>query len=281
MIVAGITLFNPNLEILEKNITAIINQVDGVVCVDNGSNNWKEIEDKVLVKFPKVSIVKNEKNMGIATALNQMFEYAKTVNGDWVLTLDQDSICPNNIIEEFKKHLDVPQIGSICPVISDRNYESKELVKYDEETTYIERCITSASLTPVSVWENVGGFLDELFIDFVDHDFCAKLIENGYKILRVNKVILDHEMGEGKTVSFMGAKITVLNHSEFRKYHMARNWIYYMKAHKNVINCTEERVKFIFFFVKTLLYEEKKLAKLKVMIKGVKDSKDLCKSVIR
>lgn len=281
MIVAGITLFNPNLEVLEKNIAAIINQVDGVVCVDNGSNNWKEIEDKVLVKFPNLAVVKNEKNMGIATALNQMFEYAKKVNGDWVLTLDQDSICPNNIIEEFKKHLDISQIGSICPIISDRNYESKDLVKYEEETTYIERCITSASLTPVSVWENVGGFLDELFIDFVDHDFCAKLIEKGYKILRVNNVILDHEMGEGKAVSFLGFKITVLNHSEFRKYHMARNWIYYIKAHKNVINCMEERVKFIFFFVKTLLYEENKLAKLKVMIKGVKDSKDLCKNVIR
>lgn len=281
MIVAGITLFNPNMEILEKNIAAIVNQVDGLVCVDNGSKNLDEVQQKVLSKFPTVVLQKNSENLGIATALNQMFLFAKSVNADCVLTLDQDSICPDNIIEEFKKYLDTPDIGSLCPNIMDRNYESKDFVQVEEETTYVNGCITSASLTPVKAWEAVGGFLEELFIDFVDHDFCAKLVEHGYKILRVNKVVLNHEMGQGKTVSFLGNKITVLNHSVFRKYYMARNWIYYMKAHKTVINTIEEHIKFMFFFVKTFLYEDNRFEKMKVMFRGVRDAKELCQKMMK
>lgn len=281
MIVAGITLFNPDIEILGKNIAAIVNQVDGLVCVDNGSKNFDEIQQKVLSKFPTVVVEKNSENLGIAKALNQMFLFAKSVKADWVLTLDQDSICPDNIIEEFKKHLDTPDLGSLCPNIMDRNYESKDFVKVEEETTYVNGCITSASLTPVKAWEEVGGFLEELFIDFVDHDFCAKLVEHGYKILRVNKVVLNHEMGNGKTVSFLGSKITVLNHSVFRKYYMARNWIYYMKAHKDVIPVAKERIKFVFFFVKTFLYEENRFEKMKVMFRGVRDAKELCQKVMK
>ena len=48
MILAGITLFNPDVARLEENISSIYGQVDRVICVDNGSDNIKSIEDCVL-----------------------------------------------------------------------------------------------------------------------------------------------------------------------------------------------------------------------------------------
>lgn len=48
MILAGITLFNPDVARLEENISSIYGQVDRVICVDNGSDNIKNIEDCVL-----------------------------------------------------------------------------------------------------------------------------------------------------------------------------------------------------------------------------------------
>ena len=36
---AGIVLFNPDLERLNENISAVITQVDNVLLVDNNSNN--------------------------------------------------------------------------------------------------------------------------------------------------------------------------------------------------------------------------------------------------
>ena len=101
MILAGITLFNPDVARLEENISSIYGQVDRVICVDNGSDNIKSIEDCVLKNWKNITIIKNGKNEGIAKALNQMFEFAIEQQYEYVLTLDQDSVCPDNIIEEY------------------------------------------------------------------------------------------------------------------------------------------------------------------------------------
>ncbi len=278
MILAGITLFNPDIIGLRNNIAAIIDQVDKLICVDNGSEKICEIENDIKEKYPQIILIKNNCNVGVATALNQMFEYAEKKGYKWVLTLDQDSVCPNNIISEYKKYISEVDLGSLCPIINDRNYENRDIIQ--GEVAYVDKCITSASLTSVDVWRTVGGFEDELFIDFVDHDFSAKLIENNYNILRINTVKLEHEIGHGKSHNFFGMKVTVLNHSPVRKYYMTRNWIYYMKAHKKVVNVMRERFKFIFFFIKTLLYEQNRYKKLKAMCHGLKDAKIFCKNVL-
>lgn len=277
MIVAGITLFQPDLDRLKENIDAIINQVDDVVCIDNGSNNISEIKD-LLKQYDKISLIENGENVGIAKALNQMFIYAKEKGHEWVLTLDQDSVCPDNITSEYKKHLSIDKLGMLCPLVDDRNYVNVEEQNGDIEE--VQRCITSASLVPVTVWESVGGFLEELFIDFVDHDFCAKLQENGYKIVRVNSVHLLHEIGNGKDHKLAGVKITTLNHGSFRKYYMARNWYYYIKTHKGVLDTKTEWLKYYFFFIKTMLFEDNKSEKWKAMVKGNKDAKALCKKLL-
>ena len=75
MILAGITLFNPDVARLEENISSIYGQVDRVICVDNGSDNIKNIEDCVLNNWKNITIIKNGKNEGIAKALNQMFDF--------------------------------------------------------------------------------------------------------------------------------------------------------------------------------------------------------------
>ena len=115
MILAGITLFNPDVARLEENISSIYGQVDRVICVDNGSDNIKNIEDCVLNNWKNITIIKNGKNEGIAKALNQMFEFAIEQQYEYVLTLDQDSVCPDNIIEEYNKYLDEHKLGSLCP----------------------------------------------------------------------------------------------------------------------------------------------------------------------
>ena len=46
MTAAGIVLYNPDVERLHENINGIINQVDALILIDNGSDNIKEIENK-------------------------------------------------------------------------------------------------------------------------------------------------------------------------------------------------------------------------------------------
>ena len=164
MILAGITLFNPDIPVLKKNIISVKNQIDELILVDNGSENGDIIEQELKKDFPDVHIIRNKENAGVATALNQIFAYAKNGGYDWVLTVDQDSCCPEDLILKYEKYMSFSNVGSICPVICDRHYENKDKLK--GEYVFVDKCITSASLTPVQIWEEVGGFMDDLFIDF-------------------------------------------------------------------------------------------------------------------
>lgn len=271
MVLAGITLFNPELDRLEENITAIQNQVDRVICVDNGSKNINAIEILLKKSFPEVHLQKNEENRGIAAALNQIFSFGKERGFDWVLTLDQDSVCPDNLMEEYRKYWCLDGVGVLSPRIIDRNFEKN--IETDAEYDEIDKCITSASLTSIEAWEKVDGFWEYLFIDYVDHDFCAKCVEHGIKILRINRVTLLHELGKGVHKRLFGRQLTILNHSPMRKYYIVRNRLIYMKVHREVIDIKEERKKYIYFYIKTLLFEEQKWEKLKEMMKGRRDGK--------
>ena len=275
-------------------------------------------------KFFKIEIIENGENRGIARALNQIFEYAKEQVYDWVLTLDQDSICPENLMEEYKRYIGFKNVGVISPKLVDQNFgeanraerviaqtdESEAKMGAQAETTYraekdaeegqvcvikkragtsrmierrfdyIEKCITSASLTSVETWEKVGGFWEYLFIDFVDHDFCAKCMKNRTSIIRVNSVQLLHELGNGEHHTFLGRRVTALNHSPFRKYYMVRNWLIYMHEHKDVIDYKKERNSYYFFYLKTMLFEDQKLEKLAQMLRGRRDGKAFIKKFL-
>ena len=84
--VAGVVFYNPDIERLKKNITAVAPQVDEVV-VDNSSSNIKDVQ-QLLCLYDNVTVPNNKRNMGIAKALNQLFEYARIHSYEWVLTLD-------------------------------------------------------------------------------------------------------------------------------------------------------------------------------------------------
>ena len=282
-VLAGITLYNPNIERLKENIDAIYSQVEEVVCVDNGSDDFKQIKQLLTSQYPEIVVIQNQKNLGVAKALNQMFAYAKENGFDWVLTLDQDSVCPDNLIKVYREVVsrlnefeDLRHVGILCPQTVDRNFDSR--TDYQEKYILVDKCITSASLTSVKTWETVGGFWEELFIDFVDHDFCARCKEHGIKILQLNDVQILHELGNGVHHNFLGRRVTALNHRPMRKYYMVRNWIIYMHVHKDVIDYKKERNSYRFFFLKTFLFEKQKLEKLKQMRKGRRDGKEFVKS---
>lgn len=103
-ILAGIVLYNPDLLRLNENISAIYNQVDKLVVVDNGSNNI-ELVKKLCMKYSNICLIENNENKGISVALNQIMNTALKFNSEWTLLLDQDSVCPSGIISLSLIHI--------------------------------------------------------------------------------------------------------------------------------------------------------------------------------
>lgn len=233
-IAAGIVLYEPNLECLLKNIEVLSKQVEYVIIVDNASKNAREVEvaiKNVLVE-KEYSYIFNSRNLGIAKALNQIVIQAEKEKYQWILTLDQDSICPTNMIEEYKKYLLLERVGMLTPIISDRNLQEE---KQKKEIKQVKRCITSGSLLNVEAWNQISGFNEKLFIDYVDFEYNIRMQEAGYKIYSIGTVTLSHQLGNSQMVMFRGKKMITTNHPALRRYYNARNRVYCAKKYKKYI----------------------------------------------
>jgi len=272
-IVAGIVLYNPDIARLKENVNAILPQVDFIILIDNSSDNIDEIESEYC-KINNIYLKKNEKNIGIAKALNQIVHFCEQKNCEWVLILDQDSIPPNNLIENYEKYIFFEKVGIITIKIIDRNYleENSSISKeLEPKYEYIEKCITSASFINIQLCKKIGYFDEKMFIDLVDFEYCIRLRKAGYKILRLNYITLLHQLGNLKVYSIFGKKIRITNHSKIRDYYYARNSLYYLKKHRDYLDKKEIYSKLLIKMLKVLFFERSKKAKFKAMLLGIKD----------
>ncbi|MGM9908383.1 MAG: glycosyltransferase family 2 protein [Limosilactobacillus vaginalis] len=268
---AGIVLFNPDINRLKRNLEAINNQVDHIIIFDNGSSNYNQIKKLLLDKYPKLVVLRNNSNVGIATALNKIFSYAKEfLNSKYILTLDQDSISPSNLINQYKVHFK-PNVGIYTPLIKDINSNKILQKRANKETNEVDKCITSASLVKLEAWESINGFDESMFIDCVDFDFCIRLRRKNYKILRVNTVCLKHELGHIKVHKTPFGEILVKNHNAFRKYYIARNTVYMARKSHRVGLMLRAYLQDIKQALLVLCFEKGKKIKVKKIIKGAVD----------
>ena len=259
-------LFNPEIERLKANIIAIYSQVDRLYLFDNGSNDIENLE-YFLRDFLHVKLIQNNENVGVAKALNALVIKAIEDGYEWVVTLDQDSVAPSNLISEYQKYVGREEIGMLCCKIIDRNFGERVFhQKHDKGTEFVSLCITSASAVNVNAWKRVGGFCEKMFIDAVDFDICMSLCEYGYKILKINDVKLLHEVGHSRKVKLLGKEELVFNHSPLRCYYMIRNYFLLGKRHHQLLRQIGLAVKRIILIN---VYEENRWDKNKMMFQGI------------
>lgn len=267
-VLAGIVLYNPEIGRLRQNINSIFPQIDKILCIDNGSVNIGEIKTEF---GKKATIIENTYNKGIAAALNSIMNYAKCNGYDWFLTLDQDSVCMPELIENYKKHLDDARVAILSCAIQDRNFEDN--AKKVQNIEDIEECITSASFCRTEALVKVGGFDEQMFIDGVDFDICKNLRNHGYKICKIGYVGLLHEVGHGRNVRLLWKKRVIYNHSFLRNYYMARNRLYLVKKYPGCYSMFKFWIKEFESELLILLYERHKIKKIKARHLGIKDAK--------
>ena len=270
-IIAGVVTYNPRITLLQKNLSALLELVDRVIVVDNGSVNLADIK-KIIGGIGSISLIENQRNLGIARALNEIMETAIEYEYSWVLTMDQDSVVPTNLVSEYVKYLD-SSVGILCPIIFDRNKKQPPTIYLG--THEVKECITSGSLVNVSAWQKVNGFDEKLFIDGVDFDFCERIKKVNYRILEVGTVVLSHAIGNITMRKFFFWDVAVKNHSAFRKYYIARNTIYLAKKNGNVARQIKSYLQVAKQVSIVIMYEQDKKQKLiaicRGMIEGVYD----------
>jgi rhamnosyltransferase len=270
-IAAVVTTINGGDGIL-SNLAQIASQVKFVIIVDDSGNSYpaheldyKEIENAI--------VLRNEKNLGIAAALNRGVVHAESMGFDWVITLDDDTLVSTTYVDDVYAFMQSGEklfLGLIAMRRGGRDFGiSNDGKKFKLKRTLI----TSGCLFKIATFRNVGGFDESLFIDLVDFDFCTKLRKKGQGIVLINKVGMDHRVGNARTFRLLGQEIVVYNHSPFRLYYQMRNVFPFARKHLlfDPLLCLYLLLDVFRLPLKVLFFEEQKSARFYYLAWGLLD----------
>lgn len=275
MICAIIVTYEPD-NFFESRVKVLSEQLSKVVVVDNSikKSSTDLFSDSNLNKY--VSIISNGKNLGLGFALNQGVNFAKSLGFTFVILFDQDSEVYENTISMMCK---------IAMAIEDQSFgmlgAAYKSLPEDKSsgTSYVKKkaIITSGSLVPMSIFENIGNFRSDYFIDCLDSEFCLRLRKNGYSIYQTSANLLTHAIGYPINHKIFGLRFISTHHSADRRYYFARNQLVMLREYNHMLSKmpffwlikTVKRSIYYAFIV--ICFEREKLLKLRAMTTGIKD----------
>lgn len=269
--VAGVVvLFNPDKETI-SNIYSYLDQIEKLFIIDNSEVASGFIRSE-FAKNPKIVYKLNLNNLGIAGALNSALDLAENDGFEYLLTMDQDSFAEQSIVSKLMECFHEREKTA---VVSPVHYfpVGKNEISENQNCQNTMVVMTSGNIVKVKTLQNAGGYDEDLFIDYVDHELCLRLINLGYNVLVCTESKLKHNLGNVKERRFLGKKIYPTNHSYLRHYYQTRNRFYIYKKYKKIFPSyvKKDKINFLKNILKIILFEKQKIRKLIFIMKGFMD----------
>lgn len=257
-----VILYNPALEVL-KNIIACTEQTEIVFVLDNSDSYNQTLIDKIN-NIDKVEYHNFNSNLGVAYALNFAANLAIKNNFDFLLTMDQDSEATSNFVKKLIEiHRNFKSVGIAAPYPQNRIHK---ILPPDNSIHQINKVITSGALLNLRAYIEVGPFMEELFIDYVDFEYCFRLQRNNYSIYINNDAIIYHSVGNLIKWKLIGFRFYSTNHSPLRLYYRTRNRFRVKSLYKKYYRSffRSDMINLLKELLKIILVESNKMEKLKM-----------------
>lgn len=266
-----------NIRLLEKTCAHIV-IVDNSACTGAHAllqKNFSAVPGKYTLSF-------NPKNIGVAAALNIGLRISLGKGSEWTLTMDQDSrIAPEMVDKMMKAYRScTPQIchkiASLAPSLRDftdsDNFSGDPKHTTAEAFRFVPTAITSGNLIKTSAWNDIGGFNESLFIDYVDHDFCFRLRKAGYLILECQNAVLFHSIGNANVIKRFGRLLNINQHPPLRLYYILRNGLFFWSRHQDCDGFIKsDKLNTFKIIIKALLFDSNKIQRLRMLWAGYCD----------
>lgn len=272
--VAGVViLYNPAVGVLE-NICSYVSQVGALFAVDNS-----ETPDPVFVKqitaMPGVSYHSSGGNIGIAAALNSGAKLALANGYGYLLTMDQDSRAVAGMVSALLQGMsqaDHARVGIVAPFHATKPGKIPAATEAFRTVPYV---MTSGNLLNLNAYLDVGAFRDDLFIDFVDVEYCLRLNVHGYSVLQAPNTHLDHKVGDLVSVGLSRPVFCITSHSPLRMYYKTRNRLFVANLYRRQFPVFWWRDKFRFMLeiCRLIFFEPEKSSKIAMLWRGLRDYK--------
>ena len=225
-------LYNPTRREIE-NIYAYCIYIDELVLIDNS-----EISNEIMISNAfgndinsRVKYLFCNENIGLCAGLNRGIEIARREGCDWCYLMDQDSKFGNNLTEIFRKIILTENDSQIAILGPQHLYDRRKLKKC-EGVYDVEWLMTSGCLVNASIFHQVGGFDERLFLDGLDVEFCLRLRKQGYRVLECREAVLVHRPAVTKTKKILWYTLKYGWDKPVRYYYQARADVFIDKRYK-------------------------------------------------
>ncbi len=243
MIETIIITYYPNIEILNKTLNSLYSQVDKIYIVDNTPDKAESLN-----KFQngKIDIIYLMENKGIAYAQNIGIKKAIEDEADYIILSDQDTVYPENYVSEMLTCFNDEKVAASGPLFVDSHTGKKQFFIVDGRFKFkkiyptsgkheVLQLIASGTMIKTSALKEIGLMREDLFIDWVDMEWCWRAGRKGYKIIGNADVSIYHGFGYD-IKNLIIREITTRNH--IRYYYMIRNAIY-LSFRTEYIHCIQ------------------------------------------
>jgi rhamnosyltransferase len=232
-ICAVIVTYHPSAAMLEI-LPNVLAQVDSLVVVDNGSNIDEIAPVRAASQTLGFRLIENRENLGIAEALNQGVRWAKDNNFSWVIFFDQDTQITEGFVRQmfqaWRAHPCRERVGTI---------HSRHVVPETGVEVWVPRTpdgspllpMTSGSLMPVWIFDKIGWFASEYFIDVVDWEYSFRTRAAGFLVTDARDARLFHVPGKPVEAKVLGHTFYPSHHNALRRYYMTRNRIAFYRKY--------------------------------------------------
>lgn len=100
-VLAGIVLYNSDFPRLLECLAGLENQVESIIVWDNSPQEYSALEREKICEYRNCEYIYANENLGMPEGMNRIMQIAKNRGLEWVLTMNADSIVPDNLIENM------------------------------------------------------------------------------------------------------------------------------------------------------------------------------------
>jgi rhamnosyltransferase len=285
---AIVVSYFPDVATLGRLVTATVPQVDALAVVDNGTSDAAFDGFCAEAESDRIVILKQCRNIGLAAAFNRGIAWAHENGFSHVLLLDQDSEPEQGMVGALIQAFTVASIGKKVAAVGPRFHDVREeryapfvhigfpfnRKMYGTGTDGLidaDFLISSGSMIPLTVLDDIGTMDEGLFIDNVDLEWSFRARSHGYALVGVCATTMHHRLGHGRWQLPVGLGHIVV-HDPIRLYYIMRNrLLLYRLPHTPVVWIAQDvpRVAFKFLLFSVLIHPRRR--NIHFMLAGLRD----------
>lgn len=282
---AVVVLFNPS----EQHVTNLIRLKPlcaHLIAIDNSPTSDPELHARI--ESMGIDVLANFNKGGVAGAYNKGLERLIRKGAQLLFIFDQDSEVSSDYFVSMRKaclHID-SKCFLVGPKVLDINVNrympahfisrfGVTPVPLNDQDCGLLPCssiISSGSAISAETYRNLGPFMEGLFIDHVDTEYCFRAVSQNIPIYINTALTLKHQISKRIDHKILSLKLIQWNMVPLRQYYSARNCIHIFRRYGmrfpvliliNIITIQQ--------ILSVVLFETDKPRKLLAMMAGIID----------